>query len=346
MSRCDLSIVLEQADGRVAAGSRLAGFVGVVVNKGVNTRGLHIQLVCRTHGRGNKWKEVAHDEVAFVGRWEAGEQQLYPFDFKVPDGPVSYDGELLNVSWFVYAYTDIPWGYDPEVEVEVEVVPGIARHRQGAMASYSDPVPSGKTAVIVAAVTIPFTLAFGSAPWLMFGADSSMPLPVILFLMVWSGLAYGMGGFLVFNLLRNPLARRRLGEFEVAVTPSDLYAGEDVQVTIRHETGNSTHIRSVVAVLKAEEVVVSGSGTNKTTHRHTVVEERKVLLQTGTLPPSGRMEATLKVPPGAPPSFGVSSNRLSWTVEVLVDLPMWPDLTESVPLLVKPGERPDPNRVS
>ena len=340
MSRCDLSIVLEQAEGRVAAGSRIAGFVGVVVNKRVKTRGLHIQLVCKTHGRGNKWKEVAHDEVAFVGEWEAGEQQLYPFDFKVPDGPVSYDGELLNVSWFVYAYTDIPWGYDPEVEVEVEVVPSIGRCRQGPLATHVNDMPSGPAAMMIAGLIVPITFLFGFAPWLMFGVDGGMPLPVIIFLIFWTGVAWGIGGFAALALLRNPIARYRLGDFDVAVEPTEVYAGDEVTLIIKHGTTSSTQLRSVTAVLMAREVVVSGTGTNKTTHTHTILEQSEVLLQNGTLPSSGRLDTTFRIPTDAPPSFGVSSNRLSWSVEVRVDLPLWPDLNEVAGLLVKPGVRP------
>ena len=40
-----------------------------------------------------------------------------------PEGPISYDGELVRVIWRVFATAEISWAIDPKKEVPVRVLP-------------------------------------------------------------------------------------------------------------------------------------------------------------------------------------------------------------------------------
>ncbi len=169
MSKCDLSIELESGAVRYQPGDVVRGHVLVDVDAECTCKKLNVVLQWRTPGsdvrdrdKGEPLKQTPFKGVykklkgvlqwhlpgggvrnrdkgeplkqtLFEGVWRPGEQQGYPFEFTVPDGPLSYHGEILNVDWHITATADIPRAFDQKAEAEIFV------HR----GSYTGPLSVG-----------------------------------------------------------------------------------------------------------------------------------------------------------------------------------------------------------
>lgn len=101
-----------------------------------------------------------------------------------------------------------------------------------------------------------------------------------------------------------------------------------------------TQINGIHVNFHCEESATSGSGTNKKTRNHTLHDVRHTLEPEGDLTGGEEYRRSLPVmfPETEAYSFDRSSNKIKWTVEVRVDIPMFPDWTSSQPLQVLPSE--------
>jgi sporulation-control protein spo0M len=69
--------------------------------------------------------------VERIARIDADDDKTWTIAFTVPDdGPVSYQGRLLEVQWFLQASLDIPWAIDPKSSFVFEVGPRKKRPRK------------------------------------------------------------------------------------------------------------------------------------------------------------------------------------------------------------------------
>lgn len=96
-------------------GTQLTGAVTVSVPEMLKCRGVYADLMWQTAGKGDTDKEVVWKEYLHRGPLMEGEHR-FPFRFTLPQGPASYDGELLAVNWLLRAWVDIAWARDPGVE--------------------------------------------------------------------------------------------------------------------------------------------------------------------------------------------------------------------------------------
>ncbi len=100
--------------------------------------------------------------------------------------------------------------------------------------------------------------------------------------------------------------------------------------------------------LEAREEVVSGSGSNKTTHRNVFLEKEQTLqaatvLQAGT---EHRFPLDVTLPNDAPYSVDLSDNDLIWQAKVRVDIPKWPDWTKDLKIVVAPSGEAETKRAT
>ncbi len=118
MSKCKLSIRLED-QGRVhLPGDALRGELVVEVNGPCDCRALSLWVGWRTHGKGNRVEGRVEDLSLLLEELMRGVSHRHPFEFRLPAGPVTYHGKLLNVDWHVGARADIPWAIDPKAEAD------------------------------------------------------------------------------------------------------------------------------------------------------------------------------------------------------------------------------------
>jgi hypothetical protein len=134
-----------------------------------------------------------------------------------------------------------------------------------------------------------------------------------------------------FFLLRQRLARRKIGPVEFTVDPPRRRAGEKAAVGVRFQPRQFLRLNGIWVRLSGTEIAVSGTGTNRTTHRHIVHKETIALLEAGKSLFPGEpveLETLLELPEDAPPTFSFGDNQLRWTVDLKIGIPRWPDYTE------------------
>ncbi len=337
MTKCDLEIVLDDPERVYRPGDKVRGQVLVVVNDECRCDELTLRSHWRTHGRGNRTGGKGVRIDLHQGLWIPGEEHAYPFEIEVPPGPFTYHGHLINVDWYLEARADIPWALDPKCEIEFFLELGEGGEFDSADEKeqlYVDLMGNklGLTTLMD---------AFRSRwlPGLMLSALVLIGTISILLgqvgkmvgILLWA-VPVGIGVvFIVFHLLRNRLARRKLGNVEFSIDPARLRASEGFRAQVRFEPQQLLRLKGIELCLLGREVVVVGLGTRRRILTHTLYEEKIELLEgEGSLFPGRQVEyeKNVQVPAGAAPSFCLTDNRVEWWVQLKVDIPGWPDYVE------------------
>lgn len=333
MPMLELEVALEREDACYRTGETVSGTVRMVAADAVEVRGLSATLVWRVHGKGNPHEEEVEsvELLAAPRAFQTGGRAEYPFRLILPDGPVSYRGEHLNVDWRVIGRADVPQARDPESEAELRVEPGegAAAHSVQSgpeLKQFSDLPMAGRAAVIgimVGVVAVVFYVLVIRSDWIV--------------LQIGGVVSLGAVGLVGFRMLRNPLARRRLGSVVLDV-PEQALPGETVPVSLSLHPAADVDVQEVTASLRGRERVVRGAGKHRTRHTHELHEEKVVLARGRRLQQRRdyRLEGALRLPPDAPPSLQAPDNRLDWEVEVHVAVAGWPDWVRTERLTVVP----------
>jgi hypothetical protein len=352
MSKCDIFVELDEPNRRYGAGDTVRGKVRVVVDDACKCDALKIELRWQTHGRGNQTGVIRERDIPFQGKWSAGAEHVYPFELAVPNGPHSYHGHYLNVDWYVRATADIPWAVDPKAELDLLVGPG----------PQTDPDTYANTDQAHGGLSKARAESDASASthfWLLF----SLPfigMGLFFTFRTFSGDATGetdfMGGILglgctaaglslAYLAVRNSLAQRKLGHVVMVWPREVLEPGRQLPLELRINASARDRLNAVKATLICRERVVSGSGTNRTTHTEEVFRETAVFEEVADADAAGpgrlAMRATPRLPDGAPPSFYADDNELIWLLDIHVDVEKWPDWQREFVLDVRPAPGAD-----
>jgi len=339
MSKCELTIVVDDDRMEFQIGDTVTGYLQVRVDSNCRCDGLTLTQEWSTHGKGNRASGGEQVLRLYRGEWQAGEAHSYPFEFTIPEGPVTYHGHYLNVDHYLRAVADIPWAFDPKAERELLV-------RPSDMASSADDKPKIFGAPVeAAAVAVPpiYIGMFGCMfmlPGLAFAAGGiynvvggdSGGIVMALF-----GSVFALvGGGVLFMGLRNSLAERKLGPVMPSVTPPVAPPGTKLALGLDFNPRSEARLNEITATLKGYESVTSGSGTNTTTHVHTLHEEKIVLRGNGRLfaREAQELAGSVTLPADAAPSFEASDNHLIWKVDFHIDIAAWPDWTASTTIQV------------
>jgi len=340
MAKCAINIELESSSARYTPGQVIRGVVTVAVDSDVKCNGLSVDLVWRTHGRGNRCSQIATGLILFEGQWTAGQDISYPFELQPPDGPMSYHGHYLNVDWYVSARADIPWAIDPKAEQEILLEPG----------PQSDPLSyiagevgasnvfdrrrsnAGTISKAQFIFSLPFLLiGLGVLAFGIFGPDVDSRVGMVLF-----GLVFSLGGFWIcYGALRNSLASRKLGAIRLAWPEQPVQPGESYPLALHFNA--IENLNAVNMSLICRETVTSGSGTNRSTYSMDVFSAPIQLKQAAETGKQVTMQAALELPREAAPSFYAPDNELSWVIAVHIDVAKWPDWKRELYLDVRPG---------
>lgn len=360
-SRCELTIELDEPNGRFAAGGEVTGRVVVDVNKDCECRRLTIARRWKTRGRGSPASGSEHREVMCSGQWEAGQRHSIPFRLPLPNGPCSYQGRHLQVCWQLEASADIPGSENPTARTDFTVEPtgespdGSYRTGDPDCSSYTDAeqrASSLREVFETGAVTVFGLLSIGLGAYFAvlmaraYRASETMDL--------WASALFGLffvglgAGVIYAKVLRNTFADLKLGGIEADVAESTVAAGDDVQITVDIPPPSDVHVNAVGVRVVGKEKVVYRRGKHVRTWRHEFYDKDDVIQDSVDLRledgEAARFHKTMPIPAEAPPSFYSRRNDILWSVRLHVDIEGWPDWIETIPIDVVPaGDQPGPD---
>ncbi len=322
MGKCDLLIELDEPDRAFLAGEMVKGCVRVSVDSGVNCSGLIVSSGWRTHGRGNVTSGKGEQTTLFSGAWEAGQPQEYKFSLPAGDWPPTYHGHLLSIDHYIDAQAKIPWAFDPKASS-----PFLVRAAE-ALVEPDQRKPSGTNlAILMVALVGMVVVVMGTA------AASEFGWVGFLFVLV------PIATIFAFVFFRKFLPTYMLGNPAASIQEDTLALGDEVVGEFVTTTKKDVSINSITAVLTCVEKCVSGSGSNQKTHTHAAFK-KSLKLQSNTVLKVGqehRLPFVFRVPDDAPCSVNLYQNSLTWSVELRVDIPRWPDWVMQLNLFVGPS---------
>ncbi len=317
MAACNLKIHLDEPKRIRIGGEQVTGMVLVRCEKDVNCKGLVVATRWSTHGQGNIDSGVGEETIAFQGAWQAGQEYKYPFKLNAAAWPPTYYGTFLNVSHCVDARAKLAWATDPKASAEFPVV--VAN-------SPADIQPSRKQVssgcgwigVVIAVILVSvFAIAF---VWLI-------PFVAIIAALIW--------------FFKSFLPKQLTGSIETKLEPRRLKPGEVVHGHLSFTPKWNLNINQVNLSFLGVEKCTSGSGSNRKLHSHQLSEQIKQLAGPQRLPGGQRQsfDFEIPVPNSAAPSMKMVDNEIAWTVILRIDIPRWPDWTETFPLIIQPNSQ-------
>jgi hypothetical protein len=318
-------------------GESVRGTVEVEVLEAVEFREAQIRFVWYTEGRGNPVTgEGGGQTLERDGDWEAGSTHRFEFDLPAPWGPLSYEGETLQVGWKLEARLDRSL-LRPEVTESIPVrlagTPPVEMANLGPVPQEKDKLEARKRGLGGSWIALGMTLLLGG---IVLGAlynwDFQGTGRLMLFLLMGGGLLLTLRG------MWGRLGRGKLGEPTVQLSTTEVRRGEEVRFSVSVRPDKRTELRSLEAILECEERVVQGHGNYQTTHRRTVFQKRLSLAKDQVIDPARglRKKGTLTLPPDGPPSFGAPHNQLLWWLRFEGNIVGWPDWKEPILLTVWP----------
>ena len=328
MSKCQISITFDRSDRVYYGGETVRGTVRLLVDEQTKSNGVKLTHRWKTHGRGNSDSGLPDEIILVEPRiLQAGEQLEFPFAITSPSHPVTYRGHLVYIDHYVRVDVDVPWAKNPCAEEEYELRPGIRPE-----------LFTGERSKVVSLTAQTAETSVGPIGKIILGSILALLLVAVamtaLFLLPIILIVVG------FIWVRKKALKSRLGEVEVSVPHVVVAPTEDWTFGIRFTPRKSFVVNSIYAELIAEESATSGSGTNKTTHKHKVLTEKHILREGGLLDPEALVDEkiTITFPATNSYSFELSDNSLKWTINFCIDIPSFPDWTHTESLQVVPLE--------
>jgi len=326
MSKCDISIKTNRTNYKL--GDIVKGQVTVEVNKECKCDGLVLKKYWKTHGKGNRSSGGVQTLNLFQGVWQPG-LYTYSFSFELNDGPFSYHGHYINVDWYLNARADIPWALDPADEIEFILEKG-TEELPGNLSGYEVHDTEDKVSGLQDYGLFKyFPLLFVIVGVAIMYYDQSY---------FFGGIFSVVGAVIFYKLIQSSIAEKKLGNVECVIDENNLRPGDNFSFTIAFNPKSDITINSASVKLVGKEIAMSGSGTKKTTHMHTLYSNETPLLNQGkfTRGIPVRDKRRLDIPLDAAPSFRTSDNRISWALSIEIDIPQWPDWEHSLPINVRP----------
>ena len=327
MSKCDISIQYDKQDRRFAAGDTVTGQVTIAADAAVTCRGVTITQGWRTHGRGNRHKVTLSEVVHLPGNLDPDRWTTIDFAFTVPAGPPTYHGRNLTVEHFISVRIDVPWKFDPKGMEDYHVTP---------VMMLIDPQPKGIGSKMEGDVArIPKTPMFIGIGLLVFGMFVFTPFSCILIPIAFALLSWS---------LRQKLAFYKLGDLKASIGATQFPPGGHIPIEFTFAPNKLVPLNGVTARLVGQERVISGSGTNRTTHTFKIHDQTAPLAGARQLPAGQTtlVRGTLQIPDTQAYSFSCPDNYIVWDLTLRVDIPMWPDWTFTERVQLLPGAWNEP----
>jgi hypothetical protein len=95
-----------------APGDRVSGSVRLAPQADIPCRSVTLQLEWHTEGKGDRDQQIIHEKTLHQGNLRMGSLVGDNFVFQLPEGPVSYAGQLINIIWTITIKVDVPRAKD------------------------------------------------------------------------------------------------------------------------------------------------------------------------------------------------------------------------------------------
>lgn len=330
MTKCDLIIEIEGGRQQFYAGDVIRGTLRVRANEDINCDGLLVYHKWATHGRGNVATGEGSSVKLFNGKFNSGESQKYDFSINTLDWPPTYHGHYLNVDHVIEARVSIPWAFDVKQSQPITLLAsqslpnaeGTSGNNAGPAAAQSKSVRIGLGLgclffLLIFVVLVPALLLIA---------------PIVLAIV---GAIWFFGSY---------LPKKKLGKVECRIDRSQILLGETLTGKLHLHPNKAVPINGITATITAKEECVSGSGSNRKTHTHQLLQLQVPLADGGTLS-SGAHDYpfAISLPAEGPPSMELSDNKIKWDFLLRVDIPKWPDFKHAETLTVRAASHA-PNR--
>lgn len=333
MAKCTLSVEIENPREQYVPGDVIDVIVHVETTDSVKCSALTLEFGWETHGTGNCDSDEFETQTLFDGQWSPGDELGYRAQVTVPRfsqaRPASYHGRHINVDWHLRARADIPWAFDPKAEARIFLAPdaGTVPPYERPSLWPTEPVKlAGNSGCLIVLTVIAFVA----------GGFLVMHKP-------WIGAACFAGGLFaaIFTWKENEL-RKRIGDVGFGFAPDRPAIGGELHAFAEIAPPGRLDIESVTMTLAAEEVAVSGSGTQRTTHRHKAFEQAVVQAEHQTVSAGDTLELdfSFELPVDLPPSFEGDDNSIEWTLDLDVKAMGAKELTATKELTVGHVIRP------
>ena len=344
---CELWIELERGERVYGAGDPVRGAVVVEVSKDCRCDGLHVELGWYTHGKGNSVEQTCAQTRVFSGEWRADEQARFPFEFRLPNGPFTYHGHLLNLDWYVWASADIPWAIDPKIEEDILVASRALDQPldypvtdKSLTITSAGTLSPGRTALLIVSAVLLSATALLVVRAALFGD------PLLAVTAVVTGL---LGALLGASPMRKMLAEQKLGPVQVEIVPQHVVPGDEMVCGVSFRPPGAVTLKRASVHLVGVERVVYNAGTERMTYTHTFFSWQELLAEGPVELPAGRytqLQGGVRLPPDAPLSLDVGDTEVAYTVEFHLDIDGWPDWVRKYHFVVIPPRRALPSAAS
>ncbi|WP_168564365.1 sporulation protein [Crateriforma spongiae] len=327
MAKCNLTVILNDPDRIYYAGDTVSGRVRVDVDAEVRCNALQIRSGWRTEGRGNVSRGETESIVAFSGTWEAGQTLEYPFELAVAAWPPTYHGHYLTVNHAVDAQAKISWAFDPKASCQYRVAASGAPE-----SSELKPTAHQVGGWIAGLVAVVF-FAFLAFVFVVLIAN-----PVILAIVLVFAIVAG-----TYYFVRHVMPRMVLGEVDCVLDSPVATPGSPIAGNLHLSPKKAVLLDAVTAELTGQEVCVSGSGSNKKTHKHTLRTHTETLRQSIKVLPGVRTSIPFEfqLPSTDAYTLKLGDNQIRWTLSMRIAIPRWPDWRHSEAIQVVPPQRSD-----
>jgi hypothetical protein len=138
----------------------------------------------------------------------------------------------------------------------------------------------------------------------------------------------------IYILQKRRLARRRLGDPRVEISPVHAHAGERVRVSVILRPPQDLELERASIALKGLERALTSESRNWVKHqfhRHDTALSAPPRLTAGQ---DVHLAGELTVPAVAAPSFDADSNYVNWSIELKVEPRGWPAWQREFPIVV------------
>lgn len=313
MSRMQIYVFFDQPEHTYRCGDTVTGRIKVTALESTRIEKLKVTPKWRTHGRGNKAQGKLDTMNLFSGTWHKGETYEYFFSFETPLTPHSYEGDLINVDWFLHIHPDVSFELDDKLEEKFTLKP--------ALENPIEPNTSSGCARSMPLFTGLFMLPFLGAGLFFLTIAIKMILNeeyVGIFIFIVAALFVAIPGFMLYKLIQNITANFILGGVTLKLEPQKVQPGNKTKLHIACKPRMSLNSLTIESRLSATEEATSGSGTSASTYTHNIFKEEQAKIFAGAVKAQKPFSQTIEfsLPDITPATLHLSSNSVTSSIHI------------------------------